>query len=126
MIGRMILVDTSIWVDHLRKGNDGLSELLTSANVLAHPHVIGELACGNLSNREQVLQLLGELPSSTVAADQEVLYFIEQNKLMGRGIGYVDAHLLAAASLSGPAALWTRDRKLQSVANDLGLGFDTT
>ena len=119
----MILVDTSIWVDHLRKGNTGLSNLLTGSSVLAHPHVIGELACGNLSNRKQVLKLLGELPACVVAADHEVLYFIEQNKLMGRGIGYVDAHLLAAASLSGPAALWTGDRKLQSVANGLGLGW---
>lgn len=119
----MILVDTSVWIDHLRKGNGRLSDLLMNSSVLVHPHVIGELACGNLSNRKQVLKLLNALPVSKVAADREVLYFIEQNELMGRGIGYVDAHLLAAASLSGPAALWTRDRKLQSVASELGLGW---
>lgn len=119
----MILVDTSVWIDHLRKRNDRLSDLLLSASVLVHPHVIGELACGNLVNREQILKLLSALPHSKVASEKEVLYFIEQNKLMGRGIGYVDAHLLAAASLSGPSALWTRDRKLQSVAGGLGLGW---
>lgn len=117
----MILVDTSVWIDHLRGGNAKLKALLSNAAVLIHPFVIGELACGNLHNRLQILNLLGDLPKSRVAADKEVMYFIEQNALMGRGIGYVDAHLLASVSLSSPARLWTVDRKLENVASDLGL-----
>jgi predicted nucleic acid-binding protein len=88
---------------------------------LVHPFVIGELACGNLNNRSRILNLLGDLPASRVADDQEVLFFIEHNDLMGRGIGYVDAHLLASVSLSSPARLWTDDRKLNDVAIRLGL-----
>ena len=117
----MILVDTSVWVDHLRKGSDRLNSLLLNAAVLVHPFVIVELACGNLHNRKQILNLLGDLPASKVASDQEVLFFIEQNDLMGRGIGYIDAHLLASVSLSSPARLWTVDRQLHKVAAQLGL-----
>jgi predicted nucleic acid-binding protein len=117
----MILVDTSVWIDHLREGNARLNSLLLNSAVLVHPFVIGELACGNLKNRSQVLNLLGDLPASRVADDQEVLFFIEHNDLMGRGIGYIDAHLLASASLSDSANLWTVDRKLNNVANQLGL-----
>ncbi len=117
----MILVDTSVWIDHLRKGNTRLNSLLLSAAVQVHPFVIGELACGNLHNRGRILKLLGDLPASRVARDQEVLFFIEQNDLMGRGIGYIDAHLLASVSLSSPARLWTVDRKLRIVAVQLGL-----
>jgi len=117
----MILVDTSVWIDHLRKGNARLNSLLSNAAVLIHPFVIGELACGNLHNRNRILNLLGDLPTSRVADDREVLFFIECNDLMSRGIGYIDAHLLASASLSGTASLWTRDRKLNDVAVQLGL-----
>lgn len=117
----MILVDTSVWIDHLRKGNTRLNSLLLDTAVLVHPFVIGELACGNLKNRNQVLNLLGDLPASRVANDEEVLFFIEHNNLMGRGIGYIDAHLLASVSLSSPARLWTVDRKLNNVASQLGL-----
>lgn len=117
----MILVDTSVWIDHLRKKNSQLNSLLLNAAVLIHPFVIGELACGNLHNRNRILNLLGDLPGSRVADDQEVLFFIEQNELMGCGIGYVDAHLLASVSLSSPARLWTVDRKLNKVAIRLGL-----
>ena len=117
----MILVDTSVWIDHLRVGDEGLVTLLDSAQVLCHPFVVGELACGNLRNRDEALTLLGELPCVAVATDAEVLYFIEQHGLMGRGIGYIDAHLLAAVSLAGPARLWTRDKRLGAVATDLGL-----
>ena len=102
----MILVDTSVWVDHLRRGVPRLATLLQESAVMIHPWVIGELACGNLSNRRQVLDLLQGLPAATVASDSEVLMMIEQQQLMGRGIGYVDAHLLAAARLSG-CPLWT-------------------
>jgi predicted nucleic acid-binding protein len=117
----MILVDTSVWIDHLRKGNDRLISLLSNAAVLIHPFVIGELACGNLHNRNRILNLLGDLPASKVADEKEVLFFIESNDLMGRGIGYIDAHLLASVSLSGSSRLWTVDRKLNDVAAHLGL-----
>jgi len=117
----MILVDTSVWIDHLRKGNAQLNSLLLNTAVLVHPFVIGELACGSLKNRSRVLNLLGDLPASKVADDQEVLFFIEHNDLMGRGIGYIDAHLLASVSLSDSARLWTVDRKLNDVAIRLGL-----
>lgn len=117
----MILVDTSVWIDHLRKGNKRLNSLLLNSAVLIHPFVIGELACGNLHNRNRILNLLADLPASRVADDQEVLFFIEHNDLMGRGIGHVDAHLLASVSLSSPSRLWTVDRKLKNVATGLGL-----
>jgi predicted nucleic acid-binding protein len=117
----MILVDTSVWVDHLRKGSVRLNSLLLNAGVLVHPFVIGELACGNLHDRNRILNLLDNLPASKMARDQEVLFFIEQNNLMGRGIGYIDAHLLASVSLSNPARLWTVDRNLHNVAVQLGL-----
>ena len=117
----MILVDTSVWVDHLRAGDEELAELLNSAQVLAHPFVVGELACGNLRDRAEVLSLLQELPQAPVARDEEVLFFIEQHRLMGRGIGYVDAHLLAATALADPARLWTRDKRLAKVTADLEL-----
>ncbi len=117
----MILVDTSVWVDHLRSGDAALAALLEASEVLTHPFVIGELACGNLANRGVILTLLDDLPSVTVAADNEVLFFIERHTLMGRGIGYVDAHLLAGATLGTDTRLWTRDRRLRSVAGDLSL-----
>lgn len=120
----MILVDTSVWIDHLRSGNEGLIALLESAQVWSHPFVVGELACGNLRNRGEVLTLLGDLPRVAVATDGEVLYFIEQHGLMGRGIGYIDAHLLASISLASPVRLWTRDKRLGAVATALGLAYE--
>lgn len=117
----MILVDSSVWVDHLRRGDGGLAALLTATDVLMHPFVIGELACGNLLQREQILRLLKRLPGVAVATEDEVLYFIEQNTLMGRGLGYVDVHLLASVALHGTARLWTRDKRLQAAADSLGL-----
>ena len=117
----MILVDTSVWIDHLRSGEEELITLLNSAQVLIHPFIIGELACGNLHNRREILAILADLPRVAVATDTEVLFFIEQHALMGRGIGYIDIHLLAAVSLDNPARLWTRDKRLTSVAIDLGL-----
>ena len=117
----MILVDTTVWVEHLRRGLPSLATLLQEGEVLIHPWVIGELACGNLRNRQQVLELLQGLPMATVASDAEVLLLIERDRLMGRGIGYVDAHLLAAARLSH-CRLWTQDRRLAAVALEQGLG----
>jgi len=119
----VILVDTSVWIDHLRVGDTKLEQLLNTGQVLMHPLVLGELACGNLHNRDELLGLLGELPQATRASDQEVLFFIKRHNLMGKGIGYIDAHLLAAVSLSSPARLWTRDKRLSQVAEELGLGW---
>lgn len=119
----MILVDTSVWVDHLRSGVPRLAQLLEQAEVLTHHWVIGEIACGTLRARQQVLALLDGLPSVTLATHYEVLGLIERHPLAGRGIGYVDAHLLAAAKLSG-CGLWTRDRRLAVLAAELGVGWD--
>ncbi|MCL5801651.1 MAG: type II toxin-antitoxin system VapC family toxin [Gammaproteobacteria bacterium] len=120
----MILVDSSVWIDHLRAGELALVELLNTGQVLAHPFIVGELACGNLSNREAVLSLLQDLPSVPIATDEEVLFFIGRHGLMGRGIGYVDAHLLSAVSLAGAARLWTRDKRLCAIAKSLSLAFE--
>ena len=117
----MILVDTSVWIDHLRAGDRKLATLLEGAQILSHPFVKGELACGNLQNRSELLTLLSELPQVAVASDEEVLFFIEEHKLMGRGVGYIDAHLLAAVSLATPARLWTRDKRLAAVASEMEL-----
>jgi predicted nucleic acid-binding protein len=119
----VILVDSSVWIDHLRAGSSELESLLNDLRVLVHPFVIGELACGNLRNRKEVLDLIGDLPQVSTAVDQEVLYFIEQHELMGKGIGYIDAHLLASVALTPPAVLWTRDIRLESLAIELKLCF---
>jgi predicted nucleic acid-binding protein len=116
----VILVDTSVWVEHLRRGLSRLATLLQEGELLIHPWVIGELACGNLRNRGEVLELLQGLPAASVASDAEVLLLIEREQLMGRGIGYVDAHLLASAKLSH-SQLWTQDRRLAALAQDRGL-----
>ena len=115
----MILVDTSVWIDHLRSGDQMLARLLESTQVLTHPLVIGELACGNLSNRTEVLGLLADLPRVVTATDEEVLFFIEQHQLMGCGVGYIDAHLLSSTFLGSPVKLWTRDKRLAALAVEL-------
>lgn len=120
----MILVDTSVWIDHLRTGDDDLAALLNGNQVLMHPFVLGEMACGNLRNRKEVLVLLKDLPRSPVATDDEVLLFIERHALMGKGIGYVDAHLLAATALDGSSRLWTRDQRLRKVSGLLSLASE--
>jgi predicted nucleic acid-binding protein len=117
----VILVDTSVWVDHLRLGNTRLIQLLESARVAAHPFVIGELALGNLRQREVILGTMHDLPQTNVATDLEVLHFIHEEAIFGRGIGYVDAHLLASIRLTPGTSLWTRDKRLRDVANRLGL-----
>ena len=117
----MILVDTSIWVDHLRVGDERLAALLDGGEVLAHPFVIGELALGNLRQRNVFLSELLRLPQTDVASDEEVLGLIDREKLFSRGIGYIDAHLLAAARLTADTRLWTRDRTLNMAAAQLGL-----
>lgn len=110
----MILVDTSIWVDHLRRGNIELERALDAGNVLAHPWVTGELALGGAN--DQVLRLLAQLPAAVVATDDEVMALIRNEQLAGTGIGWVDAALLASARLTGDAELWTSDRKLAQAA----------
>jgi len=120
----MILADTSVWIDHMRGRRSRFSAALENDLVLVHPFVIGELACGNLRDRNEVLALLHDLPLAVAATDAEVLAFIERRKLMGRGLGYIDVHLLASAALSGTARLWTHDRRLAAVAVQLGLAHD--
>ena len=117
----MILVDTSIWIDHLRQHDERLSQLLNQGQVLGHPFVTGELALGNLQNRDVVLGALQNLPQAPLASENEVFGFIRQNALYGLDIGYVDAHLLAAARLAPGTTLWTRDKRLLSTDSRLGL-----
>lgn len=118
----MILVDTSVWIDHFRKSGSLLAELLEQQEVLLHPFVLGELACGNLKDRKEIVSLLHALPTVVRAEDDEVLFFIERHKLMGKGIGLIDAHLMASCSLTG-CALWTRDKRLLAVAREMNVSF---
>ena len=116
----MILVDTSVWVDHLRRGDPRLVGLLERSAVVMHPFVLGEIACGNLRDRTSVLELLQDLPAAAVAEVDEVLQFVERHLLHGKGIGYVDVHLLASVALTEGAEIWTRERRLRLVAEKLG------
>lgn len=118
----MVLVDTSIWVDHLRRGNRRLEALLMEALVACHPFVVGELACGPLQNRAEILSLLGSLPQTPVVSQEEFLHFIDLHALAGLGIGFVDIHLLASARLYG-LPLWTADKRLAGAAENFGLAF---
>ncbi len=119
----MILVDTSVWIDHLRTGDETLSKHLEAGRVLVHPFVIGELALGNLRQPDLVLGALSDLPQASIATDKETLHFIEQFALFGLGIGYIDAHLLAAVRLTAGTALWTRDLRLHGAAAKLGIAM---
>jgi predicted nucleic acid-binding protein len=120
----MILVDTSVWVDHLRHRVGALSELLESGLVLTHPFVIGELALGNLRQRKAILLSLTRLPRAVVAAEHEVLRFIDAHALSGTGVGLVDVHLLSAARLTAGSRLWTLDKRLAAAADRLSIAFD--
>jgi predicted nucleic acid-binding protein len=111
----MILVDTSVWVEHFRSGTIGLEMLLIDEQVFCHPFIIGELACGNLKNRTEILSLLQDLPMASRADDDEVIQFIEDHNLMGKGLGYIDIHLLMAALLTR-IPLWTIDKRLHEVS----------
>jgi predicted nucleic acid-binding protein len=121
----VILVDTSVWIDHLRRGDAELASLLQVGQVLAHPWVTGEIALGHLSRRSEILGLLNNLPQATSATEFEVLTLIDTHQLFGLGIGYIDAHLLAATMLTADARLWTRDKRLAAVATRHGLALDT-
>jgi len=118
----MILVDTSVWVAHLREGIRGLEALLDEGDVMCHPFIIGELACGNLENRAEILSLLQALPMAAHAEHEEVMHFIESYGLMGKGLGYIDMHLLASAMLT-KVRVWTLDKKLNEISSKLGLSF---
>lgn len=121
----MIVVDTPVWIDHLRAGDAQLAVLLGRGLVLGHPWVTGELALGSIRNRIEILRLLDGLPQATVATAAEVRELVERHKLFSLGIGYVDVQLLAATMLTADAALWTRDRRLQAPAQRLGLAYAT-
>ena len=117
----MILVDTSVWIDFFRRGEESLAQRIEASEILIHPFVIGELALGRLNPREQILREMEELPRPVIASDQEVLHMIDRYRLAGSDIGYIDAHLLASALLSIGTVLWTRDRKLLHFVHRLGL-----
>lgn len=120
----MILVDTSIWIDHLHRSVATLSELLNEAQVCVHPMIVGELALGSLRDRKTILRLLSDLPSTPVATQAEVLGFVDAHALYGIGLSLVDTHLLAALRLSSSDRLWTRDRRLGLAADQLGVSAD--
>lgn len=117
----MILADTSVWIEHFRAGVPALATELDAGTILMHPFILGELACGNLKHRNEILSLCAQLPRAPVASDAEALELIEQRELMGLGIGYIDVHLLASAVLAGTARMWTFDKRLAAVAADLQL-----
>ncbi len=116
----MILVDTSVWIQHLRKGSERLKSLLDEEQVFCHPFVVGELACGTLHNRQEVLGLLRALPQARGAEHEEVLHLLEGRRLHGRGLGWIDTHLLASALLTG-CTLWTFDKPLRRAAAALDI-----
>lgn len=117
-----VLVDSSIWVGHFRKTDTRLTGLLETEEVLAHPFVVGELACGHIRHREEIIELLLALPSATKAGDDEVLFLIEERGLMGLGLGLIDVHLLASC-LTDRCQLWTADKALEAAASRMGVGW---
>ena len=119
----MVLVDTSVWIQHFRKGHPRLTTLLDSGAVACHDFIIGELACGRIGNRKEILSLLGALPKAEVAEFTEVLFFIEENQLEGLGLGFVDVSLLASTRITN-IPIWTLDKKLRAVANRLKVLFE--
>ena len=118
----MVLVDTSVWIDHFRKTNDRLSVLLDNDEVAMHPFVLGELACGNLVNRKEIISLLLALPHVTKVEDDELLLFLDRRALMGRGVGLIDVHLLASCHLEA-CSLWTKDKRLRAIATEMNIEF---
>ena len=119
----MILADTSVWINHLRSEDLSLASLLDRNEILVHPMVIGELACGNIRDRADVMRLLRGLPRVLVATHDEVLFLIESHRFTGLGIGFVDAHLLASVAMMPPTRLWTNDRRLMELADELGVAY---
>ncbi len=119
----VVLVDTSVWIDHFRRGAPSLVDLLHAGAVACHPAVIGELACGTLRDRATTLDLVQRLPRAPGATDEEAMHFLERRRLAGRGLGWTDVHLLAAAAL-GDCRLWSSDQRLRDAARRLRLAFD--
>ena len=117
-----VLVDTSVWVDYLRRGDSRLAGLLEDDQVFCHPFIVGELACGSLEPRSEILERLGLLPETPTVRNSEAIHFIEQHRLWGKGIGLIDVHILASAFL-GKSELWTRYKRLNRIADDLGIAF---
>jgi predicted nucleic acid-binding protein len=118
----MVLVDTSVWVSHLRDGNAGLEKLLNGGDVICHTFIVGELACGNLKNRHEILTYLQSLPMAILAEGEEALKFIENHRLMGKGLGYIDVHLIASAVLTD-VPLWTFDKTLDKYTKKIGISY---
>ena len=118
----MILVDTSVWIDHLHSVNEDLKVLLLSSQVCIHPYILGDLSCGNISNRNEVLSLLRALPRIDAVLDEEVFVLIEDKRLYGKGLGFIDIHLLASA-LIHHVLIWTKDKSLQRVAKEFGISI---
>lgn len=118
----MILADTSVWIDHFHHSDEGLKDLLHANQVCIHPFILGELSCGNISNRKVVLSLLRDLRSIDVVLEEEVFILIEERKLYGKGLGFIDIHLLASAIIN-QVLIWTRNRSLKQVADNLGISY---
>ncbi|MBM4329790.1 MAG: PIN domain nuclease [Deltaproteobacteria bacterium] len=118
----MVLVDTSVWVSHLRYGNEELQKLLYDGEVVCHPFIVGELACGNLKHRHEILTYLQSLPMMILSEDEEVLKFIKNNQLMGKGLGYIDVHLIASAVLTS-VLLWTLDKTLNKFTEKISINY---
>ncbi len=119
----MILVDSSVWIDHLRASDTTLTELLDRGQILTHPCVVGEIALGSLRQRAEIIRALSGLPKATLAEHDEVMAFIDRFSLFARGIGYIDVHLLASVRLTPDAVLWTRDRRLHETASELAIAY---
>ncbi len=124
-MSKLILVDTSVWIRHFREGDKDLSLLLENGLVACHPFIIGELACGGMKNRREILTLLKALPSAYLLEHEEIMEFIEDRKIMKHGIGYVDVHILGSAIITG-TPLWTLDKYLRIIANKLSIGYSIT
>ncbi|MFC1495573.1 type II toxin-antitoxin system VapC family toxin [Thermodesulfobacteriota bacterium] len=118
----LILVDTSVWIKHLREGEKNLVPLLEQGSVACHPFIIGEIACGGMKNRYEIISLLNDLPSVEILDHSEIMEFIENRKIMNKGVGYIDVHLLGSALVSG-TLLWTFDKALGKIAKELSIGF---
>jgi predicted nucleic acid-binding protein len=120
----MMLIDSSIWIDHLRATDTRLSALLTRKEAVVHPFVLGELLLGMVANRPALMETFSDLPQAKVATPGEVLVVIDRHRLYGRGIGYVDGHLIASALLMIETRIWSRDRRLMTIAGELGIAAD--
>lgn len=118
-----ILVDTSVWIKYLREGDQNLTQLLEQGLVACHPFIVGEIACGGIRDRYEIINLLSELPSTDLLDHSEIMEFIENRKIMNKGIGYIDVHLLGSALVSN-TPIWTLDKALKKIANQLSIGYE--